>query len=93
LEQEKHWKVVELDREQRWTNSQRHEREIREEILVLESELDKLGQEKDTLLRIQTAQAEAVKKLSRIWVEEVEKAIAHNPNSRRQPTRVQVREE
>lgn len=93
LEQEKHWKAVELDREQRWTNSQRHEREIREEILVLESELDKLGQEKDTLLRIQTAQAEAVKKLSRIWVEEVEKAIAHNPNSRRQPTRVQVREE
>ncbi len=93
LEQEKHWKAVELDREQRWTNSQRHEREIREEILVLESEIDKLGEEKDTLLRIQSAQAEAVKKLSRIWVEEVEKAIAHNPNSRRQPTRIQVREE
>ena len=67
--------------------------ESRSQLKSLQSELDKLGQEKDTLLRIQNAQAEAVKKLSRIWVEEVEKAIAHNPNSRRQPTRVQVREE
>jgi chromosome segregation ATPase len=93
LEQEKHWKAVELDREQRWTNSQRHEREMREELLVLEAELEKISQDKDTLWRVQTAQAEAVKQLSRVWIEEVEKAIAHNPNSRRQPTRVQVREE
>jgi chromosome segregation ATPase len=93
LEQEKHWKAVELDREQRWTNSQRHEREMREELLVLEAELEKIGQDKETLWRVQSAQAEAVKQLSRVWIEEVQKAIAHNPNSRRQPTRVQVREE
>lgn len=92
-EQEKQWKAVELDREQRWANSQRHEREMREELLVLESELEKISQDKDTLWRVQTAQAEAVKQLSRVWIEEVEKAIAHNPNSRRQPTRIQVREE
>lgn len=93
LEQEKHWKSIELDREQRWSTSQRHQREIREELLTLESEIEKISQDKDTLWRVQTAQADAVKKLSRIWVEEVEKAIAHNPNSRRQPTAVQVREE
>ncbi len=93
LEQEKHWKAVELDREQRWANSQRHEREIREELLNLEAEIEKIGQDKDTLWRVQSAQAEAVKQLSRVWIEEVEKAIAHNPNSRRQPTRIQVREE
>jgi DNA repair exonuclease SbcCD ATPase subunit len=93
LEQEKHWKAVELDREQRWNNSQRHEREMREELLLLEAELEKITQDKDTLCRVQTAQAEAVKQLSRVWIEEVEKAITHNPNSRRQPTRIQVREE
>jgi chromosome segregation ATPase len=93
LDQEKHWKSVELDREQRWANSQRHEREMREELLVLEAEMEKVSQDKDTLWRVQSAQAEAVKQLSRVWIEEVEKAIAHNPNSRRQPTRVQVREE
>jgi DNA repair exonuclease SbcCD ATPase subunit len=93
LEQEKHRKAVELDREARWANSQRHERELREELLVLEAELEKIAQDKDTLWRVQSAQAEAVKQLSRVWIEEVEKAIAHNPNSRRQPTRVQVREE
>jgi DNA repair exonuclease SbcCD ATPase subunit len=93
LEQEKHWKAVELDREQRWNNSQRHEREMREELLLLEAELEKITQDKDTLWRVQTAQAEAVKQLSRVWIEEVEKAITHNPNSRRQPTRIQVREE
>jgi len=52
-----------------------------------------LEQEKDTLWRIQNAQTDAMKKWPRIWLEEVEKAIAHNPNSRRQPTKVQVREE
>lgn len=93
LEQEKHWKAVELDREQRWNNSQRHEREIREELLLLQAELEKMTQDKDTLWRVQSAQAEAVKQLSRVWIEEVEKAITHNPNSRRQPTRIQVREE
>jgi chromosome segregation ATPase len=93
LEQEKQWKTVELDREQRWSTSQRHEKELREQLLEIEGAIEKISQDKDTIWRVQNAQADAVKKLSRIWAEEVEKAITHNPNSRRQPTAVQVREE
>ena len=55
--------------------------------------LDDIEQEKDDLWRVQNAQADVMKSLPRIWMEEVEKARAHNPNSRRQPALVPVREE
>jgi hypothetical protein len=55
--------------------------------------VDKLGGESDALWRVQAAQSDAMKKLPRIWLEEVEKAIAHNPDSRRQPALVPVRDE
>jgi hypothetical protein len=93
LDNDKRWKNYEVDRDQRWSNAERRERQILEQLQTLVEGLKELEQEKDTLWRIQSAQADAMKKVPRIWLEEVEKAIAHNPHSRRQPTMVKVREE
>lgn len=93
LESDKRWKNYEVDRDQRWSSAERRERQVLEQLQTLTEGLKELEQERDTLWRIQNAQADAMKKLPRIWLEEVEKAIAHNPNSRRQPTMVKVREE
>jgi chromosome segregation ATPase len=93
LDNEKRWKSEQVEREQRWSGQQRQAKQISEQLHALDEALDKLNQENDTLKRIQTAQADAMKKFPRIWMEEVEKAIAHNPNSRRQPALVPVREE
>jgi len=93
LENSKLWKNYEIDRDQRWSAADRRERQVFEQLQTLSESLQAVEQEKDTLWRIQNAQADAMKKWPRIWLEEVEKAIAHNPNSRRQPTLVSVREE
>lgn len=93
LDQDKRWKNYEVDNDQRWSQAERRERQIFEQLQSLAEGIQALEEEKDTLWRIQDAQSEAMKKWPRIWLEEVEKAIAHNPNSRRQPTLVQVREE
>jgi hypothetical protein len=61
--------------------------------VAIEEIINDLKQEKDTLERIQAAQADAIKQWPRIWLEEVEKAINQNPNRRRQPALVPVREE
>lgn len=90
---EKRWKNEEVDREQRWATTNRHEREMREQITLLEEVANKLKEEKELLWRVQTAQADALKQLPRIWLEEVEKAIEQNPNRRRQPALVPVQEE
>lgn len=92
-ENDKRWKNQEVDTEQRWNTVNRHEREIREMIDLIEEKLSKLEQEKDLLWRVQTAQADALKQFPRMWLEEVEKAIQQNPNRRRQPALVPVREE
>ena len=65
----------------------------RSRFLELEAALIKIQEDKDMLWRVQTAQADAIKLIPRIWLEEIEKAIAQNPNRRRQPTMVPVREE
>ncbi|MCP4363100.1 MAG: hypothetical protein GY796_34295, partial [Chloroflexi bacterium] len=80
-------------REQRWATVNRHERETREQITLLEEAHSKLKEEKDLLWRVQSAQADALKQLPRIWLEEVDKAIEQNPNRRRQPALVPIREE
>lgn len=90
---DKRWKNEEVDREQRWASTNRHEREMREQITLLEEMANKLKEEKELLWRVQTAQADALKQLPRIWLEEVEKAIEQNPNRRRQPALVPVQEE
>lgn len=92
-ENDKRWKSQGVDAEQRWNTVNRHEREIREMIDLIEEKISKLEQEKDLLWRVQTAQADALKQFPRMWLEEVEKAIAQNPNRRRQPALVPVREE
>ncbi len=92
-ENDKRWKSQTVDTEQRWNTFNRHEREIREMIVLIDEKIGKLEQEKDLLWRVQTAQADALKTFPRIWLEEVEKAVQQNPNRRRQPALVPVREE
>jgi chromosome segregation ATPase len=92
-ENDKQWKNFEVDQDQRWSAAQRREKKMLVQIQELALEAEQIEQDKDTLWRVQTAQAEAMKKWPRILLEEVEKAIAHNPNSRRQPALVPVRED
>lgn len=87
------WKNELVDRDQRWATVNRHERELREQVTLLEDALAKLKEEKELLWRVQTAQADALKQWPRIWLEEVEKAIQQNPNRRRQPALVPIQEE
>ncbi|MCP4416084.1 MAG: hypothetical protein GY805_05655 [Chloroflexi bacterium] len=92
-ENDKQWKNQEVDTEQRWNTLNRHEREVRGQIDLIDEKLLKLEQEKNLLWRVQTAQAEALKQFPLTWLEKVDKAIAQNPNRRRQPALVPVREE
>lgn len=93
LENEQKWKNFRADADQRWASTNRHERQVQEQITQLEGLLNRMQEEKDLLQRIQTAQADAIKQLPRIWLEEVEKAVNQNPHRRRQPALVPVREE
>ncbi len=93
LDSQKTQKNFEIDTEQKWLAANRHERELREQINQLEILLEQIEQEKQTLWRIQTAQADAIKQFPRIWLEQVEKAIEQDPNRRRQPALITVREE
>lgn len=87
------WKNFEADSLQRLSINDRRERELREQIIALEEELERLTVELTTIVRVQTAQSEAIKKWPLAWLEEVEKALDQNPNRRRQPALVPVREE
>lgn len=87
-ENDKRWRTVEVETEQRWANVARHERQFQEQIAALEETLEKLQREKDLLDRIQTAQADAIKQIPRLWLEEIEKAIQQDPHRRRQPALV-----
>ncbi len=93
LDNTQKWKNFEVEAEQRWANINRVEKQFQEQIIILEEKLVKIQEEKDLLRRIQSAQADAIKKIPRIWQEEVEKAVAQDPNRRRQPALVPVREE
>lgn len=87
------WKNFEADALQRLSINDRRERELREQIVALEEDLERLTVELNTIVRVQTAQSEAIKKWPLAWLEEVEKALDQNPNRRRQPALVPVREE
>jgi hypothetical protein len=93
LENDKKWKTFEVEIEQRWAGLNRQGRQILEQITLLEEQLKQSEQDKETLWRVQTAQADALKQWPRLWLEEVEKAIARNPSRRRQPALTPVREE
>lgn len=92
-ENQKRFKNYEIEAEQLWATSNRHEREIREQIALIDEAVKALEQEKDLLWRVQNAQADAMKIFPRLWSDEVQKAIDQNPNRRRQPTLVQVNED
>ncbi len=92
-ENEKRWTNYIVEQEQLWAGSNRREKQLQERLLELAELIEGIKQDKETLWRVQTAQGEAMKKWPRIWLEEVEKAKTLNPNSRRQPDLVSVREE
>lgn len=92
-EQEKQWRTLKVENEQQWSAEYRTDRQVQEQLASIEETLVELENEKNTLQRIQTAQSDALKKFPRVWLEEVEKAIANDPNRRRQPAPVTVREE
>ena len=93
LENDKRWKSFDTELEQRWSSLNRQLRQVSEQIILLEESIKETDQDKDTLWRVQTAQADALKQLPRLWLEEVEKAISQNPNRRRQPALVPIRED
>lgn len=93
LENDKKWSTNNVEIEQRIATTNRTYRQFQEQIVAIEEVLTEIKQEKEMLERIQTAQADAIKQWPRIWLEEVEKAINQNPNRRRQPALVPVREE
>lgn len=93
LENDKKWSTSNIEAEQRVATTNRTYRQLQEQIAALEEALNNVKQDKDLLERIQTAQADAIKQWPRVWLEEVEKAISQNPNRRRQPALVPVREE
>lgn len=92
-ERNKQWKSFEVEIDQRLSTTARHERQIRDQLAAIEEQLDKLEKDQERIWRVQTAQADAVKQLPRIWQEEVEKTLANDPNRRRQPTLVPVRDD
>jgi hypothetical protein len=93
LENDKRWKSYNMELEQRWSSLNRQLRQVGEQIILFEENLKQANEDKDTLWRVQNAQADALKQLPRMWLEEVEKAINQNPNRRRQPALVPIREE
>jgi hypothetical protein len=85
--------TFEVEIDQRWTNANRRDSDVANQLEEIMEDLKELAMEKDKIWRVQTAQSEALKKLPLMWLEEVEKAIKHDPNSRRSPALIPVREE
>jgi chromosome segregation ATPase len=93
LDHENKWKNFNIEAEQRRATIERNEKRLEEKITALEGMVSTLDQEKELIKRVQAAQTDAIKRLPLMWIEEVEKAIAQNPQRRRQPALVPVREE
>jgi chromosome segregation ATPase len=75
----------ELENEQKWSAARRNEQLWREEINAVDELIQKLQQDnRNLIMRIQSAQANAIKKWPRLLMEEVEKVVDSNPNRRRQ---------
>lgn len=93
VDHNKRWKSFEVEIDQRLTSSNRHERQLREQMLAVEERVESLQKEQEKVWRVQTAQADAIKQIPRIWQEEIEKTLANDPNRRRQPALVPVNDE
>ncbi|MCA9936450.1 MAG: hypothetical protein H6662_09080 [Ardenticatenaceae bacterium] len=90
---ERRLKSYEVETEQRWHMADRQSRQTNEQFLSITELLEQIEQDRDLMWRVQTAQADALKKFPLIWLEEIEKARKQDPNRRRQPAFVPVREE
>ncbi len=90
---EKRWRAFEVENEQRLAEGLRRDKGMEEQTAVLEEIVKDLIADKEALWRVQSAQLDAIKQMPRIWLEEVEKARARDPNRRREPSLVQVDED
>lgn len=86
-------KTFEGEIEQRWQIVDRQMRQVQEQFAAIDQAIAAIEQEKELIWRIQTAQADAIKKIPLVWLEEIEKARKQDPNRRRAPALVPVREE
>ncbi len=83
LELNQKWQAFEIDNEQKWSVARRSEQVRHEEMAAIDDLIQKLQQDNRNLIwRVQTAQADAIKKWPRLLMEEVEKAVEINPNRR-----------
>lgn len=92
-ENEKFWKTIEIETQQRANTVERRQKYFDEQLLVANDRIDGLRNDKETMRRVQVAQSDAIKRIPAMWLEEVEKAIANDPNRRRQPTRTPTPED
>ena len=82
-ENEKFWATVNVDSEQRQNATDRRVQTLEAQLHDISEYLANVKAENDTLYRIQSAQQDALKRFPLLWMEEVEKAIANDPNRRR----------
>jgi hypothetical protein len=92
-EYEKRWRNYDTDQEQRSNEGARRDKQLEERLYELAEQFKQMLADKETLWRVQAAQLEAIKQIPRVWMEEVEKAQAHDPNRRRQPALIPVNED
>ena len=92
LELAQKWQAFELENEQKWAVARRSEQVWREELGAVDELIQKLQQDNRNLIwRVQTAQADAIKKWPRLLMEEVEKAVELNPTRRLSPATTAAR--
>lgn len=92
-ENERFWKTIQLENEQHRTTYDRRQSEFANVFKGIDDRIEALRQQKELLTRIQSAQTDAIKRMPTLWIEEVEKAITHDPNRRRQPQSTPTPEE
>ena len=90
---EKRWRTFEVEIDQRLSEGLRRDKGFEEQLIELQELIKDLNSERDALWRVQNAQLDAIKQIPRIWLEEVEKARARDPERRREPSLVQVEED
>ncbi|MCZ7670923.1 MAG: hypothetical protein M5U34_29145 [Chloroflexi bacterium] len=94
LESDKKWKTFDVELEQRWSAFNRQLRQISEQIILFEETLKEMNLDKKIPCGgCKQPRQTPSSSCPRMWLEEVEKAITNNPNRRRQPALVPIRED
>ncbi len=92
-EMENRWRTFTVDLEQSTNTSDRRMRAVETTLTEIQTFIKELDREKEAIWRVQTAQLDAIKQLPRLWLTEVEKARAMDPERRREPSLVPVDED